>query len=158
VNLKRRQLLQCAGVGLAASALSRFAWSQAPARTVRIVVSSLPGGGPDIASRLLAHHLSARWGRPVVVENRPGAAGNIGAGEVAAAQPDGYTLLPAHPSPLTTNIFLYRKLNFDPTAFAPVIVVTTLPNVLVVRRDFLANDVAFLRLSRRRANRRQPDR
>jgi tripartite-type tricarboxylate transporter receptor subunit TctC len=147
VNLKRRQLLQCAGVALAASALSRFAWSQAPvypSRMVRIVVSSLPGGGPDIASRLLAHHLSARWGRPVVIENRPGAAGNIGAGEVAAAQPDGYTLLAAQPSPLTTNIFLYRKLSFDPTAFAPVIVMTTLPNVLVVRRDFLANDVAGL--------------
>jgi tripartite-type tricarboxylate transporter receptor subunit TctC len=145
VNPARRHFLQCAGAAVAAPALCRVAWSQTyPARTVRIIVSSLPGGGPDIASRLLGDRLASRWGHPVVVENRPGAGGNIGAGEVAAAAPDGYTLLASQPSPITTNALLYRKLSFDPAAFEPVIVMTTLPNALVVRRDFPANDVAGL--------------
>jgi tripartite-type tricarboxylate transporter receptor subunit TctC len=115
-----------------------------PSRTVRIIVSSPPAGGPDIMARLLADRLAPRWGQAVVVENRPGAGGNLGAGEVAAAEPDGYTLLSAQPAPLTTNVLLYRKLNFDPTAFEPVIVMATLPNALVVRHDFPADSVAAL--------------
>jgi tripartite-type tricarboxylate transporter receptor subunit TctC len=111
---------------------------------VRIIVSSPPAGGPDIMARLLADRLAPRWGQAVVVENRPGAGGNLGAGEVAAAEPDGYTLLSAQPAPLTTNVLLYRKLNFDPTAFEPVIVMATLPNALVVRQDFPADSVAAL--------------
>jgi tripartite-type tricarboxylate transporter receptor subunit TctC len=66
-----------------------------PSRTVRIIVSAPPAGGPDIVARLLADRLASRWGRAVVVENRPGAGGNLGAGEVAAAEPDGHTLLSA---------------------------------------------------------------
>jgi tripartite-type tricarboxylate transporter receptor subunit TctC len=115
-----------------------------PNHTVRIIVSSPPGGGPDLVARLLADRLAPRWGQPVVVENRPGAAGNLGAAEVAAAKPDGYTLLSAQPAPLTTNVLLYRKLNFDPAALEPVIVMTRLPNALVVRREFPADDVASL--------------
>ena len=115
-----------------------------PTRTVRVIVSSPPGGGPDLVARLLADRLAPRWGQAVVVENRPGAAGNLGAAEVAAAKPDGYTLLAAQPAPLTTNVVLYRKLNFDPAALEPVIVMTRLPNALVVRRDFPATDVAAL--------------
>src|SRR5215470_12678221 len=115
-----------------------------PTRTVRIVVSSTPAGGPDIVARLLAERLAPRWGQAVVVENRPGAAGNIGAGEVAAAVPDGHTLLCAQPAPLTTNVMLYRKLSFDPAALEPVVIMTTLPNALVVRRDFPTDSVAGL--------------
>jgi tripartite-type tricarboxylate transporter receptor subunit TctC len=115
-----------------------------PTRTVRIIVSAPPAGGPDIVARLLAERLATRWGQPVVVENRPGAGGNLGAGEVAAAEPDGYTLLSAQPAPLTTNVLLYRKLNFDPTTLVPVIIMTRMPNALVVRRDFPADDVAGL--------------
>jgi tripartite-type tricarboxylate transporter receptor subunit TctC len=115
-----------------------------PSRTIRIIVSSPPAGGPDIMARLLADRLAPRWGQAVVVENRPGAGGNLGAGEVAAAEPDGYTLLSAQPAPLTTNVLLYRRLNFDPTAFEPVIVMATLPNALVVRQDFPADSVAAL--------------
>ena len=111
---------------------------------MRIIVSAPPAGGPDIVARLLADRLAQRWGQAVVVENRPGAGGNLGAGEVAAAEPDGYTLLSAQPAPLTTNVLLYRKLNFDPTALEPVIVMTTLPNALVVRQDFPASSVAEL--------------
>ena len=115
-----------------------------PTRTVRIVVSSTPAGGPDIVARLSAERLAPRWGQAVVVENRPGAAGNIGAGEVAAAEPDGHTLLCAQPAPLTTNVMLYRKLSFDPATLEPVVIMTTLPNALVVRRDFPTGSVAGL--------------
>jgi len=111
---------------------------------VRIIVSSPPAGSPDIVARLLADRLALRWGRAVVVENRPGAGGNLGAGEVAAAEPDGNTLLSAQPAPFTTNVLLYRKRGFDPAALEPVIVMTTLPNVLVVRQDFPAGSVAGL--------------
>jgi tripartite-type tricarboxylate transporter receptor subunit TctC len=135
---------------MAGLCVAHSAWAQDkdaadfPTRTVRIIVSSPPAGGPDIMARLLADRLASRWGQAVVVENRPGAGGNLGAGEVAAAEPDGYTLLAAQPAPLTTNVLLYRKLNFDPAALEPVIMMATLPNALVVRRDFPASSVAEL--------------
>jgi tripartite-type tricarboxylate transporter receptor subunit TctC len=115
-----------------------------PSRTVKIIVSAPPGGGLDIAARLMADKLQQRWGQAVVVENRPGAGGNLGAGEVAGAEPDGYTLLCAQPAPLTTNVLLYKNLHFDPAALEPVILMTMLPNVLVVRADFPANTVGEL--------------
>src|SRR6266849_2605029 len=115
-----------------------------PNRTVRIIVSAPPGGGLDIAARILADKLQPRWGHSVVVENRPGAGGNLGAGEVAGAEADGYTLLAAQPGPLTTSMVLYKKLHFDPTALEPVMIMTRLPNTLVVRADFPANSVAEL--------------
>ncbi len=115
-----------------------------PNRTVRIIVSAPPGGGLDIAARILADKLQPRWGHSVVVENRPGAGGNLGAGEVAGAEADGYTLLAAQPGPLTTSMVLYKKLHFDPTALEPVMIMTRLPNTLVVRADFPANTVAEL--------------
>jgi len=68
-----------------------------PAHTVRIIVSAPPGGGPDLAARLLADKLQRRWGQPVIIENRPGAGGTLGTADVAAAEPDGYTLLAAQP-------------------------------------------------------------
>jgi tripartite-type tricarboxylate transporter receptor subunit TctC len=109
-----------------------------PRRTVKVVVSAPAGGGVDIAARIIAEKLRQQLGAPFIVENRPGAAGNTGAEAVAAAEADGYTLLAAQPSPLTINTILYRKLNFDPTAFAPVAIMTAVPNVLVVRPDFPA--------------------
>ena len=84
------------------------------------------------------------WGQPFVVENRPGAGGNLGAEAVAHAEPDGYTLLAAQPAPLTTNVVMYKKLNFDPAAFEPLAIMTSIPNTLVVRPDFPANSVAEL--------------
>jgi tripartite-type tricarboxylate transporter receptor subunit TctC len=133
-----------AAIGARSATAAETSATDYPSRTVRIIVSSPPGGGPDLVARLLADRVAAQWGHAVVVENRPGAAGNLGAAEVAAAKPDGYTLLSAQPAPLTTNALLYRKLNFDPTALVPVIVMTRLPNTLVVRRDFPASDVAAL--------------
>jgi tripartite-type tricarboxylate transporter receptor subunit TctC len=80
----------------------------------------------------------------VVIENRPGAGGNLGTGDVAAAEPDGYTLLSAQPAPLTTNVMLYKSLRFDPSALEPVIVMTRLPIVVVVRANFPAKTISEL--------------
>lgn len=113
-----------------------------PNRTVRIVVSAPPGGGPDIAARIIADKLHVMWGQPVIVENRPGSGGNTGAEAVALSAPDGYTILAAQPTPLTTSLHLYKKLNFDPLAFEPIAIMASFPNLLVVRPDFPANTIA----------------
>ena len=115
-----------------------------PSRAVKIIVSAPPGGGLDIAARVVADRLAKMWGQPFVVENRPGAGGNLGAEAVAQAEPDGYTLLAAQPAPLTTNVVLYKKLNFDPAAFEPLAIMTSIPNTLTVRIDFPARSVAEL--------------
>jgi tripartite-type tricarboxylate transporter receptor subunit TctC len=115
-----------------------------PTRPVKIIVSAPPGGGVDIIARVIAERLAKMWGQPFVVENRPGAGGNIGAEAVAQAEPDGYTLLAAQPSPLTTNVVLYKKLNFDPTAFEPLAIMSSIPNTLVVRPEFPADTVEQL--------------
>ena len=115
-----------------------------PNRTVKVIVSAPPGGGVDIVARVLADRLAKMWGQPFVVENRPGAGGNVGAEAVAHAEPDGYTLLAAQPAPLTTNVVMYKKLNFDPAAFEPLAIMTSIPNALVVRPNFPANSVQEL--------------
>src|SRR5438128_3341023 len=115
-----------------------------PNRAVKIIVSAPPGGGLDIAARVIADRLTKMWGQPFVVENRPGAGGNLGAEAVEQAEPDGYTLLAAQPAPLTTNDVLYKKLNFDPARFEPLAIMTSIPNTLTVRLDFLARSVAEL--------------
>ena len=115
-----------------------------PNRAVKVIVSAPPGGGVDIVARVLADRLAKMWGQPFVVENRPGAGGNVGAEAVAHAEPDGYTLLAAQPAPLTTNVVMYKKLNFDPAAFEPLAIMTSIPNALVVRPNFPANSVQEL--------------
>jgi tripartite-type tricarboxylate transporter receptor subunit TctC len=134
----------CALLVCGAAAAQRREPADFPSRTVRIIVSAPPGGGVDIVARLIADRLQQTWGHPVVVENRPGAGGNLGAEAVAQAAPDGYTLLAAQPAPLTTNVALYRKLNFDPSAFEPIAIMTTIPNALVVRTDLPVNSVQEL--------------
>ena len=115
-----------------------------PSRTVRIVVSAPPAGGPDVVARILADKLQQRWGQAVIVENKPGAGGTLGTADVAAAEPDGYTLLSAQPGPLTTHVLLYKSLRFDPGALEPVIIMARIPIVMVVRSDFPAATVGEL--------------
>jgi len=131
------------GTGAAAFAQQDLA-ADYPGRTIKVIVSAPPGGGLDIVARVVADQLAKRWGQPFVVENRPGAGGNLGAEAAALAEPDGYTLLAAQPAPLTTNVVLYKKLNFDPAAFEPLAIMSSIPNTLVVRSDFPANTVREL--------------
>ncbi len=112
-----------------------------PGKPVKIIVNVGPGGGVDTATRIVGERLRARLGQPFVIENRPGAGGNIGAEVVFQSEPDGYTLLSSSPSPLAINGWLYKKLNFDPAGFEPVAMMSRIPNVLVVRHDFPAKTV-----------------
>ena len=93
-----------------------------PNRPVKIIVSVPAGGGVDTVTRIFAARLQQRLGQPFVIENRGGGGGNIGAEAVYTAEPDGYTLLATQPAPITSNIALYKKLNFDPVALEPVAV------------------------------------
>jgi tripartite-type tricarboxylate transporter receptor subunit TctC len=109
-----------------------------PNRPIKIIVCVPAGGGVDTVTRIVANGLQQKLGQPVVVENRSGAAGNIGAEAVFTSEPDGYTLLAAQPSPLTVNPLLYKAMAFDPAQFEPVAIMTTVANVLMVRPDFPA--------------------
>ena len=124
----------------ASVALAQDAAANYPNKPIRIIVCVPAGGGVDTVTRIVANGLQKRLGQPVVVENRSGAAGNIGAEAVFVSDPDGYTLLAAQPSPLTINPLLYKKMNFDPTQFEPVVIMTSIANVLLVRPDFPAKN------------------
>lgn len=112
-----------------------------PAKPVRMVVPFPPGALTDALARIVAEKLQARWGQPVVVENRAGAGGNLGAEVVARAEPDGHTLMFAPPAPLFLNKHLYTKLAYDPDQFAPVSLLVTGPVVLAVNATVAATDV-----------------
>jgi tripartite-type tricarboxylate transporter receptor subunit TctC len=113
-----------------------------PTRAVRIIVPFPAGGTADIVPRVVGDMLSRKWGQPVIIENRTGAGGNIGAEAAFKAEPDGYTLLSAPPPPLVINQNLYPKLNFDPMQFVPIVVMARVPNSLVVTPKFPARSVA----------------
>src|SRR5882724_12604261 len=112
-----------------------------PNHPVKIIVSVPAGGGVDTVTRIFAAGLQRRLGQPFVIENRGGGGGNIGAEAAYVADPDGYTLLATQPAPNTSNIALYKKLNFDPVALEPVAVMSKFPNVLLVRPDFPSKTV-----------------
>jgi tripartite-type tricarboxylate transporter receptor subunit TctC len=134
--------LQIALVVLAASPALAQTY---PDRTVKIVVPFPAGGTADAVPRIVGDWLSRKWGQPVVIENKTGAAGNIGSETVYNAPPDGYTLLSAPPPPLVINHNLYSKLGFDPTKFDPIIVMAHVPNALIVNPNKIkASSVAEL--------------
>ena len=112
-----------------------------PSRPIKIIVCLPAGGGVDTVTRIVADGLQRRLGQPIVIENKGGQAGNLGAEAVFVAEPDGYTLLASQPAPITTNPLLYKSLSFDPTRFTPIAVMTTIPNTLMVRADFPAKNV-----------------
>src|SRR3954449_4396619 len=103
-----------------------------PTRAVKIIVPFPAGGSADVVPRIVGEWLSRKWGQPVVIENRPGAAGNIGAELVYKAEPDGYTLLATPQGPLVISQSFFPKLGFDPTQFVPVTIMARLPYILVV--------------------------
>jgi tripartite-type tricarboxylate transporter receptor subunit TctC len=103
-----------------------------PDHPVKIIVPFAPGGTADGVPRLVGDWLSRKWGQPVIIDNRTGAGGNIGAEAAYHSAPDGYTLLSSPPPPLVINQNLYPKLGFDPAKFEPVIVMAHVPNALIV--------------------------
>ncbi len=115
-----------------------------PNRVVKLVLPSLAGSTTDILARLVANELGAKWGKPVIVENMPGAAMNIGSEYVAHAAPDGYTLLLCPPAPLAIQQLLYHNLKYDPTKFVPIVMLAKIPNVLDVRPNFPGDNVQGL--------------
>src|SRR3989442_152862 len=115
-----------------------------PSRPIKIVAPFPAGGSADLIPRVIGEKLSLKWGQPVIVENRAGAAGNIGAEYVFKAEPDGYTLLSSPPPPLIINPNLYRNLPFDPTQFVPVGIMVAIPNVVLVNPTVPVNSVREL--------------
>jgi tripartite-type tricarboxylate transporter receptor subunit TctC len=142
VKLVRRRLLHFAASAALLPAVSRLAWAQGyPTRPVRIVAGFAAGGPIDIVARLMAQWLSERLGQQFIVENRPGAGGNIATEMVVSAPADGYTLLMISPSN-TVNMTLYEKLNFNFLRdIAPVAGIIRLPNIMVVDPSFPAKTV-----------------
>ena len=126
-------LLKCLIVILALAPLAVAAQESYPSKPVRIVVPYPAGGVADLLPRTVGAKLSEKWKQPVVVENKPGASGNIGMADGARAEPDGYTLVLAPTGNLTVNQFLFKEMPFDVAKdFTPITVLATSPNVLVV--------------------------
>jgi tripartite-type tricarboxylate transporter receptor subunit TctC len=142
MKLARRTFLRLAAGAAGLPIIPRVAWAQNyPTRPVRIIVGFAPGGGTDLLARLMGQWLSERLGQQFVIENRPGATGNIATETVARAAPDGYTLLMIDPQP-AINVTLFDKLNFDFIRdIAPVAGVLRVPNVMVVNPSVPAKTV-----------------
>jgi tripartite-type tricarboxylate transporter receptor subunit TctC len=142
MKLTRQSFLHLVAGAAALSASSRIAWGQAyPARPVRLIAGFPPGGAVDMLARLIGQWLSERFGQPFVIENRPGAGGNIATEAVVRAPPDGYTLLMVS-IPHAINATLYDKLNFNFIRdIAPVASIMRIPGVMVVNPSVPAHTV-----------------
>ena len=141
--LNRRHFVGLAAAAVAAPSIlvSRALGADWPVRPVRVVVPFTPGGSTDITARLVSNRLQEVWGQSVVVENKPGAGGNIAADMVAHSDPDGYTIFIVGPG-LATNQFLYPSLSYDPVGdFAPVTRLITQPNLMCVPNSSPAKSV-----------------
>jgi len=140
-TVKLREVVLAAILALlapfAAAAQDRF-----PSRAVTLVVPFPPGGSADALPRIVAEKLRERWGQPVIIENRPGAAGSTGSGSVFRAPPDGTTLLATPAGPLAINGLVQKTLPYEPSAFVPVALLALSPTVLTVRQNFPANSAA----------------
>ena len=123
-----------------------------PSKPIRLVVPFPAGGSLDVVARAIGQKLTEAWGQPVVIDNRPGAGGNIGADLVAKSAPDGYTILEGALSTHAVNVSLYAKMPYDPIKdFAPITLVAVTPNVLVLNASYPVNSVPEL-LTYARAN------
>ena len=142
LHTERRLLLKLVAVGaLSAPMLARAAW---PERPIRLVVPSAAGGAPDVICRIVANDLAKLLGQPIVIDNKPGASGNIGMQEVFRAQPDGYTLGYGNVGTLAINKSLFAKLPYEPEKLVPVALLGYVQNALVVRSDLGVNNIKDL--------------
>ena len=132
----------CLAISLAAACMTALAQSY-PNRPVRMIVPFPPGSGSDVAARVVGQHLSAALGQPFIIDNKPGAGGNIGAMEVVRAAPDGYTLMVGSSSSLAANVSLLKTMPYDPAKdLAPVAGVADSVTALLVKADFPAKNLA----------------
>jgi tripartite-type tricarboxylate transporter receptor subunit TctC len=115
-----------------------------PTRPVKFLVPYPSGGTNDVVARIVGDKLQAKWGQPVIIENRSGGGGNIGATQVAQAEPDGYTLLVSSTPPLATNQSLYKQLSYKPEEFVPITNFGSVPNLIIVRKGLPVNSVSEL--------------
>jgi tripartite-type tricarboxylate transporter receptor subunit TctC len=141
--LNRRRFVGLTAAAVAAPSIisSRAFAADWPTKSVRLVVPFTPGGSTDITARLVSNRLQEVWGQSVVVENKPGAGGNIAADMVAHSDPDGYTIFISGPG-MATNQFLYPSLSYDSVAdFAPVTMLITQPNLMCVPNSSPAKSV-----------------
>jgi tripartite-type tricarboxylate transporter receptor subunit TctC len=133
-------LLLAAGIAFAAPAQAQ----DFPTKPIRMIVPYAAGGGTDLVARMVAQKLNEKWGQPVIVENRAGAGGNLGAEAVFTAAPDGYTLLFTAQGPLVVNKSLYGKLNYDPDAFTPISLVVVAYSTLLANPNVPAENLPAL--------------
>jgi tripartite-type tricarboxylate transporter receptor subunit TctC len=133
-------------IGIVAVLMADAAFAQGtfPTHPVRFIVP-FPGGGiNDVLARIVGDKLQAKWGQPIVVENKTGAGGNIGADLAYQSDPDGYTLLLSPPGPLAINQSLYKQLSYKPQDFVPLTVVGSVPNVVIVRKELSVSSLKEL--------------
>lgn len=145
MSATRRSLMTALGAG--AILAPRLARPQGtfPSRPVRVIVGTAAGSAPDTAMRLLAPRFEAAWGQPVVVDNRPGAGGNLGAATVVRAEPDGHTLLFAHATTIVLNQHLMRAMPFDPARdLTPITLLMTTPFLVAARPGLGIRNLAEL--------------
>ncbi len=140
---------------LAMACATALAQTDFPSRPVTLVVPFPPGGGTDTGARIVAQRLSMRWGQAVVIENKGGASGQLGADFVAKARPDGYTILMGNIGTQAINPILYKKLPYDPDkAFAPISLVAELPLAMMVNPGVPAKSAQeFITLAKRQPGR-----
>ena len=144
-----KRIICAGGVALVAAAFGMFAGPAAaqapyPTRAVKFIVP-FPGGGiNDILARIIGEKLQARWGQPIVIENKTGAGGNIGADLAYQAEPDGYTLLLSPPGPLAINQTLYKQLSYKPRRLPSITLIGSVPNVAIVRKELPVNSLEEL--------------
>ena len=139
IDVNRRFILKAAAAtSLGMPMLARAAW---PERPIRLVVPSAAGGAPDVICRIVANELAKLLGQPIVIDNKPGASGNIGMTEIFRAAPDGYTLGYGNVGTLAINKSLFSKLLYEPEKLVPVALLGYVQNALVVRSDLGVNNI-----------------
>ena len=143
--ISRRRVIAGLGAVSTLALLPRAAFAKYPERPIRLIVPFAAGGNADIVGRIVGDRISNALGQPVVIENRGGAGGGIGAEAVARSAPDGYTLLVASNGPLTVNPFVQAKLGYDPLKdFAPIALTSYVPHVIILNSKVEAKTIADL--------------